>query len=75
MRLIGIILTLLAVLLLADELLSPLLRPLIDPGYSGYSIDPTNLMGPALLLIAGLLLVKFRRQTRSAAQDPSEPAL
>lgn len=59
MRIAGIILTLLGALLLADQLLAGLARPMIDPGMAPPAgAPPSRLAGPAVLLVAGLLLLR-----------------
>jgi hypothetical protein len=61
MRLLGLLLTVVGVLMLADQLLSPFARPLVDPGYSGYSVEPSRLVAPALFLALGLWLRRGRK--------------
>lgn len=59
MRIAGIILTLLGALMLADQLLGGLARPMIDPGVApSVGATPSRLVVPAVLLIAGLLQLR-----------------
>jgi len=59
MRIAGIVLTLMGVLLLADQVLSGLARPLVDPGAApSVGAPPSRLVGPGILLVAGLLLLR-----------------
>jgi hypothetical protein len=59
MRIVSILLILFGALMLADALLSGLARPMIDPGVApSVGAPPSEWAGPAVVLIAGLLLLR-----------------